>query len=84
MLLVNEARLALLLRGTQRCDITQPRYIQPRNAVRLSHLKKLCSAALHIFDPLFASQVRAMFSFAFLALLRPAELVLADLGTKHQ
>ena len=84
MLHVDEARLALLLRGAQRSYIAQPRYIQPKNAVRLSHLKKLCSAALHIFDPVFASQVRAMFSLAFFALLRPSELALAPSTPQHQ
>ena len=83
MLRVIEARLVLLLRGAQRSYIAQPRYIQPKNAVRLSHLKKLCSAALHIVDPLFASQVRAMFSLAFFALLRPSELVLAPSTPLH-
>ena len=60
------ARLALLLKGIKRTQIPK---LRATNAVKLSHLTRLMSAASTIFDYKTGVLVRAMFSMAFFAVM---------------
>ena len=79
---LNDPRLSLLMKGIQRsCGQKTGR---PKNAVRMTHLQKILSATVQLFDAKIAVQVRAMFSLAFFAMLRPSELSYSSSTPQHQ
>lgn len=75
------ARLALLLKGIKRTQIPK---LRATNAVKLSHLTRLMSAASTIFDYKTGVLVRAMFSMAFFGLLRPSEMALSTVSPNNR
>lgn len=75
-------RLALILKGIQRSNSRQQN--RPKNAVRIHHLKRICSAASVIFDSDLACKVKAIFTLAFFAMLRPSEVAHTATTPQHQ
>ena len=77
----NTPRISMMLRGIARSCIKSTR---PKNAVRISHLKKICNSAAVLFETKVAVTLRSLFTMAFFAMLRPSEMLHAPSSPQHQ